>query len=79
MKILIQSRERTLRIPLPTGLVLSPLFLGLAFRNFSANGSLPPEATRLVSAELRRVRAEYGTWELVDIHSADGTRIKIVL
>ena len=41
--------------------------------------SIPKEAAYALCEELRRIRKRHGAWELVDVVSASGERVKIIL
>ena len=41
--------------------------------------NLPPEAAERIVAELRNIKDTYGSWELVEVCSADGENVKITL
>lgn len=40
---------------------------------------VPPEAVDALCDEIRRIKKSYGSWELVDVQSADGERVRIIL
>lgn len=40
---------------------------------------IPEEALYAICAELRRIKKKHGSWELVDVESAGGERVKVVL
>lgn len=41
--------------------------------------NLPEEAVYAVCDELRRIKRKYGSWELVNVESSDGSYVKITL
>ena len=84
MKIQINSDGHNLRIVLPTRLVFSRVTARIAGAVGSKYASdalegIPPEAMDVLFAELRRIKKQYGTWELVNIDSADGDKVTIIL
>lgn len=40
---------------------------------------LSPQDMKRLFAELRRIKKRYGSWELVEVCSADGQRVRITL
>ena len=40
---------------------------------------ISPEALTALFAEFRRIKKKHGSWELVDIESADGGLVKVIL
>ena len=83
MKIQIREAERSFYLNLPTNLIFSRLVLRLALKHSSINGRkidvLTAEAADALSAEIRRIKKRHGTWELVEVRSADGETVKITL
>lgn len=83
MKIQIREAERNFYLNLPTNLIFSRLVLRLALKHSSINGrkidGLTAEAADALSAEIRRIKKRHGTWELVEVRSADGETVKITL
>lgn len=83
MKIQIREAERNFCLNLPTNLIFSRLVLRLALKHSSINGRkidvLTAEAADALSAEIRRIKKRHGTWELVEVRSADGETVKITL
>lgn len=83
MKVRICSGGRGFSVILPTRMVFSRGFLkfGLRFgRKYSdAVPQIPPEAVDALCDEIRRIKNQYGSWELVDIRSADGEQVKVIL
>lgn len=80
MKIQIRNGDREQVITLPTRMVLNRFVLQLALKNrkMDLNG-FSADAASAVLAELERVKARYGSWELVEVDSADGERVTITL
>lgn len=84
MRILIQGEGHNLNLVLPTRMLFSKTVLKLVNRTGrkyagEALEKIPPEALDAIFAELRRVKDQYGSWDLVDMESADGKKIWIRL
>ena len=84
MKIHIKSENQNLRFRIPTGLIFSPLVARLGCRYGlqyagDAMKDISPEALIALFAEFRRIKKKHGSWELVDIESADGGLVKVTL
>lgn len=77
MKIRIREDTHSFQITIPTRLVFSPAVLRLALRSKAKN--LPPESVEVLSKEIRRIKKKHGAWELVEVKSADGEQVTIVL
>ena len=77
MKIRIKSEGQNIRLRIPTNLIFSDLIArlgaryGLRYAGASMN-QIPPEAIQALFAEFRRVKKAHGSWELVEVISADG-------
>lgn len=84
MKIIVKTPEHDIRLGLPTSLIFSK---GSAFladklgRKYAPESmvNIPPEAIPILCAELRRIRKKYGPYELVEVESAKGEYVKIML
>lgn len=84
MKIQIKGGQRDFCIALPTGLIFNRFTLWLANsvgRKHApeAMAGISPEAMEALFMELKRIKKKYGTWNLVEVQSADGERVKITL
>lgn len=84
MRIEIKDGVRNLTLLLPTTLLFSSGTAWLANtvgRKYAAEEmkDIPPEALNALFAELRRIKKRHGSWELVDVESADGEKVKITL
>ena len=84
MIIRIKVNSHKIILPLPTGLIFSKgtARLGNHFgRKYAPDAfeNIQPEALDAMFAEFRRIKKQYGRWELADIESADGERIIITL
>lgn len=83
MKIRIRSDQHNFSIVLPTRLLFSKgiLKFGLRIgRKYSdAAPDFPPEAIDALCEEIKRIKKKHGSWELVDLRSADGEQVQIIL
>ena len=84
MKIRIETAEKNLTIPVPDAL-LSPKLIPWIAEKIGRKKApealerIPPGALEVIFRELRRTKKRYGSWELVDIQSANGEHIRITL
>ena len=92
MKIQITGSGHDLNLTLPTKLIFSKFLIRTVLKhveigpisakqeNVSAKlEKLSPEMVDCLLDELHRIRKKYGSWELVEVHSADGEYVKITL
>lgn len=84
MKIRIRTEGHSINLAFPTRLLVGKTAVRLANRigrRYAAEAmeKIPPEALEAICAELRRIKKIYGTWDLVDMRSADGDEIRIIL
>ena len=84
MKIRIETRERRFTVPVPTNLIFSDFTAWLAqtagvHYSGEALKNVPPQAMKKLFSEFRRIKKKYGAWELVDVQSGDGARVRITL
>ena len=84
MRIRINSGEQNISLLLPTNLIFSGAAAHLlAFAgNFMAEEvqeHIPMDKIGPIFRELRRIKKKYGSFELVDVETADGQKIKITL
>lgn len=82
MKIIVKGNGQNISLSLPTKLIFSKRVLKLVLKNnrhVSKLEKIPPHAVEALVDELRRVKKKYGTWELVEVDSADGEYVKITL
>ena len=84
MKIIVKSQERNIRLGFPTTWLFGR---GSAFlaeklgRKYApeAMENIPPETIPILCAELRRIKKKYGSYDLVEVESAEGDYVKIQL
>lgn len=84
MKIAVKGGGHDLKLIFPTALVFNKGTVWLANqfgRKYAEDAmkDIPPEAMDKLFAELRRIKKKHGTWELVDIESASGELVKVIL
>ena len=83
MRIRVRSDGRNICLALPTRLIFSKTLmkLGLRFgRAYSPDvPDLSPEAVDALCDEIRRIKKKYGSWELVEVLSAEGDTVQITL
>ena len=82
MWIHVKDGENNIRILLPTGLVFSRLtaMIGVAvIKKYAPERGISAKQIDALFAEFRRIKRRYGRWELVDVESADGQIVKIIL
>ena len=83
MRIRVRSDGRNIRLALPTRLIFSKWLIKLGLRMGSRysgqSQELPPEAVDALCAEIRRIKKKHGSWELVEVLSADGDTVQITL
>lgn len=84
MKIQIKYGEKNLNIVLPTKLIFGrgTVFLANTVgRKYAAEqmNAISPKALEALFAEFRNIKDRHGKWDLVDIESSSGERIRIIL
>lgn len=83
MKIHIHSGSVKICVILPTGLLFCKGAIKLGLRIGRAYTEqvpdISPEAIDILCDEIKRIKKQYGVWELANIRSADGTYIQITL
>lgn len=84
MRIHIKSNRMNLTLLLPTKLILGRSVIYLANtvgRKYAGEhmNTISPEALDALFAEFRRIKTRYGKWDLVNMESATGEIIKIIL
>ena len=84
MRIRIHSEDCNLNLRLPTNLIFSDLTAvlgGTVGKKYAGNAmeGLTPGQMKRLFREFRRIKRQYGSWELVDIQSANGEHIHITL
>ena len=84
MRIKIKAKHHNIYLVFPTKLLTGKLALTLAEkygRRYAAEAmrNIQPQALEALCAEIRRIKEKHGTWELVDIQSAEGEEIYVSL
>ncbi len=83
MKVRIRSEERRFTIALPTRMLFSKglLKFGLKVgkRYSDAVPDIPPAVVDEFCNEIRRIKKIHSSWELVNIQSASGDEIQVIL
>ena len=82
MRIHIQTEGARFFVPLPTGLLCSRAGARLVLyilRQSGHTAPIPPQTVYAAQKALRQYLRRYGHFTLVDVESADGDRVKIVL
>ena len=81
MRIHIRSEGKNLRFRIPTNFVFSRGIAWLAVRYGMRYSSVNVSSEQLLRlfAEFRQIKRKFGTWELVNIESADGELVKVLL
>ena len=83
MKICIQAGEKKFSLYFPTRMLTSKslvkLWLRIGKKYSEEVPDIPPQAIDALCNELKRIKKTHGSWELVDVQSAQGERVKITL
>ena len=84
MRIKVISKDRHLNLVLPTRLVFSPVLVRFGLRiaqKYASKGTeqISPESVAQLCAEVCKIKKQYGSYELVEVQSADGEVVSIVL
>ena len=84
MKISVHDDETNLNLWLPTNLIFGKLTVRLVNglgRKYAGEAleKIPPEALEKLFAELRCIKKKYGSWDLVEVESADGRSVRVTL
>ena len=84
MRIKVKSEDTNIHLRLPTNLIFSKGTVWLANhfgRKYAGDAmkDIPPEGLDRLFAEFRRTKRQYGHWDLVEVHRADGSEVKITL
>ena len=84
MRIYVKSEEHNIRLRIPTNLFFNPIVARFAVRyglrhapDSARNMSI--EAMDSLFAEFRRIKKQHGNWELVDMETSSGDKVKFVL
>ena len=83
MRIRVHSGKGDLSLVLPTRMIFSKTLVKFGIRmgkRYSDNvPDLPPAAIDALCDEIHRIKKQYGSWKLVELHSADGDTVTIIL
>ena len=84
MRIQIKGGGHDLNLHLPTALCFGKATVWLAnhvAREYAQDAmkQIPPEALDALFAEFRRIKKKHGSWELVDVESSSGEKVKVIL
>lgn len=84
MRIRISGRERNICLLLPTSLIFSGatirlMNIAVKFIPEDVRDYFPSDKLEMIFRELRRIRKKHGSFDLLDVESADGEKIKITL
>lgn len=82
MKIHVTGSGHDLNLTLSTRLIFSRFAIRLALKNSRLGDGMdkiPPEAAERIVAELNHIKNKHGSWDLVEVQSADGEIVKITL
>lgn len=84
MKIQIREQDHNFTLVLPTRLIFNKISARIAnhfARKYApdAMAGISPEALEALCTELGRIKKKYGSWDLVEVDSADGEKVIITL
>lgn len=84
MKIHVTSEDHNIHLWIPTNLFFNPMVAHFAVRYGLRHApdsarNISPDAMDSLFAEFRRIKKQYGRWELVDMETSTGDKVKIVL
>lgn len=82
MKIRITGNGHDFGVNLPTRLLFSKPILGILLKSAGGSsiaGRISSRTAGILAQELNRIQKQHGSWTLVEVHSADGEEVKIVL
>lgn len=82
MKVQIKTGDRDFSLSLPTKMIFSKFVLRMVFKSARLGEKavkLSPDGAEVLIAELQRIKKRHGTWELVEVQSADGEIVKVTL
>ena len=84
MRIHISNGSRNIHVAIPTGLLFNRLtaHIGLHYvRKYASDtcDNLTPAQINAFFTELHRVKQMRGRYELVDVQTVDGQKVKIIL
>lgn len=82
MKVQIREGERDFTLSLPTRMIFNRFVIRKVFKSAKLGQKaqqLSPGAVDALIAELNRIRKTHGAWELVEVKSANGEIVKVIL
>ena len=80
MKIQIGKNGKDITLRLPTGLILNRFVIHKALEKAGGEeAGLSREDTARLLDEISRIREKQGSWLLVEVDSADGEHVEVVL
>ena len=84
MRITVKDGSRSIHIRIPTCLVFSKAVAKIGsftIRKYASEAAvnIPPEALELLFSDLRRIKKKHKNWEFVNVESASGETVKIIL
>lgn len=79
MKIQVTGGGKNIQLNLPTSLLFSEFVIGMVLRGHNHLPDIPPEAAKILTAELKRIRKERGGWDLVEVETVSGERVIITI
>lgn len=84
MKISISGKQRNLDLSIPNRLIFNGITVRIACAAankeiMDADAKISPAAMNTLFSEMNRMKKKYGTWNLVEVESTDGEKIRITL
>lgn len=84
MKIRVHNDDINISLWIPTNLIFGKLTVKLVNtvgRKYAGESleKIPPDALEKLFTELRRIKRKHGSWELVEVESADGEIVRVTL
>lgn len=79
MKIRISAGERDFSLHLPNALVLNRFVIRKALQKSSGESVISGKDLNRILEEVNRIRKRNGSWDLVEVQSSDGEKVKITL
>ena len=81
MRIHVKSEGKNLRLWFPTNWIFSRgvAWLAVHYGLDYSGMNLSAEQLNHLFAEFRKIKKKHGSWELVDVESSNGEKVKIIL